>query len=222
MNLKSKNILLIFFLSIFYILIIKLSSVLLDFDKVLYKSMFENLSEKQIKKYFKLKSTLEILNFIIYPLLIFIKSSIISTVIYLGVYFYSKKSITLDQIINTVLKAEFVFVLVPVFKLIWFYFFVDNYDLEDIQIFFPFSVVNIINTNEIDNWLIYPLQTLNLFEVAYWLLLSYYIGKIASPTKNIEENKYPMDFGLKIVASSYGSALLLWVVVVMFFTLNYS
>jgi hypothetical protein len=31
-----------------------------------------------------------------------------------------------------------------------------------------------------------------------------------------------MDRGLKIVASSYGRALLLWVVVIMFFTLNYS
>jgi hypothetical protein len=30
-----------------------------------------------------------------------------------------------------------------------------------------------------------------------------------------------MDHGLKIVLSSYGSALLLWVVVIIFFTSNY-
>jgi hypothetical protein len=46
-----------------------------------------------------------------------------------------------------------------------------------------------------------------VFELAYWLILAYFIGKIT------ETN---MDRGLKIVASSYGSALL-WVVVIMFY-----
>jgi len=71
----------------------------------------------------------------------------------------------------------------------------------------------------LEPWFIYPLQVLNLFELAYWFVLAYFIGKLAFTEK---DKGKPMDLGLKIVASSYGSALLLWVVVVMFFTLNYS
>ena len=65
----------------------------------------------------------------------------------------------------------------------------------------------------LEAWFIYPFQVLNLFELAYWLILAFYIGKAT---------KTNMDNGLKIVASSYGLALFLWVAVIMFFTLNYS
>jgi hypothetical protein len=112
-----------------------------------------------------------------------------------------------------------VFLGVGVLKIVWFYFFQTNYTLEDLQYFYPLSALNIVGYKGLDAWLIYPLQVLNLFELAYWLLLSYFVGMLAF----IEKYKgKPMDLGFKIVASSYGSALLLWVVVVMFFTLNYS
>ena len=54
---------------------------------------------------------------------------------------------------------------------------------------------------------------LNLLEVAYWFILAYLIGK------ELNEN---IDKGFLIVASSYGVALLIWIVGVMFLTLNMS
>jgi hypothetical protein len=44
-----------------------------------------------------------------------------------------------------VIIAEFVFLLVPIFKIIWFYFFQTNYTLEDIQYFYPLSALNIVD-----------------------------------------------------------------------------
>lgn len=111
------------------------------------------------------------------------------------------------------IKAEFIFLLVSVCKLIWFYFFQTNFILEDIQYFYPLSSLNILDYHLLDPWLIYPLQTLNFFEFAYIILLSFQIGNLT---------KTNTDTGLKIVASSYVPALLLWVTVVMFFTLNFS
>ena len=99
------------------------------------------------------------------------------------------------------------FLLVGIAKIIWFYFFQTNYTLKDIQYFYPLSALNIVDYKGLEPWFIYPFQTLNLFELAYWLILAFYIGKAT------ETN---MDNGLKIVASSYGSALLLWVITVMF------
>mgnify|MGYP003395149940 CR=1 FL=1 len=74
-------------------------------------------------------------------------------------------------------------------------------------------MLNIIGFKGLEPWLIYPLQTLNLFEIAYIIYLSYQIGYLT---------KTNADNGLKIVSYSYVPALFLWVVVVMFFTLNYS
>jgi hypothetical protein len=142
-----------------------------------------------------------------------LKTIIITSVIYIGVFFFNKVEVTFKVIWDSIIKAEFIFLLVPILKLIWFYFFQTNYTLEDIQYFYPLSALNIIGYKGLDTWLLYPLQTLNLFEFAYIIYLSYQIGFLT---------KTNADNGLKIVGYSYVPALLLWVTVVMFFTLNYS
>ncbi len=81
------------------------------------------------------------------------------------------------------------------------------------QFFYPLSALNIIGYAGLEPWLIYPLQTLNLFEVAYIIYLSYQTGNLTKTNTNI---------GLKIVASSYVPTMLLWVCVVMFLTLSMS
>ena len=195
---------------------------LLNLDNLLIDSLSYSYSYEQINEYLNFQKKWEWFSYLIIPILLLIKMSIIASIIYIGAFFHSKAKVTFKQLFNAVVKAEFVFLGVGVLKIIWFYFFQTNYTLEDLQYFYPLSALNIVGYKGLDTWFIYPLQTLNLFELAYWFLLAYYVGKIASPTKNKEENNYPIDFGLKIVASSYGSALLLWIVVVMFFTLNYS
>ena len=198
------------------------SVIVLPINDLLYQSYSEKLTTVQIEKVFAFQEKWRWISYALVPLLLLLKISLIASVLYIGTFFYSKVKVTFKQLFNAVVKAEFVFLGVGVLKIIWFYFFQTNYTLEDLQYFYPLSALNIVGYKGLDNWFIYPLQTLNLFELAYWFLLAYYVGKIASPTKNKEENNYPIDFGLKIVASSYGSALLLWIVVVMFFTLNYS
>lgn len=66
--------------------------------------------------------------------------------------------------------------LVIVFKIAWFYFFQLNYTLEDIQYFYPFSALNIVGYEGLQPWFVYPIQVLNLFELAYWFILAYLIG----------------------------------------------
>lgn len=204
------------------ILIGFLLNFILKVDEVIYSSLQNTLSYNQIKDVLDFQKKWQSLSYAVVPLLIIIKTTLVASVLYIGTFFYSKTKVTFKQLWHIVIKAEFVFLGVGVLKIIWFYFFQTTYTLEDLQYFYPLSALNIVGYKGLESWFIYPLQTINLFELAYWLLLSYFIGKIASPTKNGIISKYPVDFGLKIVATSYGSALLLWVVVVMFFTLNYS
>ena len=114
---------------------------------------------------------------------------------------------------NLVVMAEFVFLLVVIFKITWFYFFQQEYTLEDLQYFYPFSALNLVGYKGLQPWFIYPLQILNLIEVVYWLVLAYLLSR---------ELQISAKKGISIVASSYGVSLLIWVVGVMFFTLNMS
>jgi hypothetical protein len=209
-------------LSILFIFNTYVIKYLLDIDNLVYNSLAEKLTNNQINEILNIQKKWQWTTYVIIPIFLFIKTILVSSIIYIGAFFYSKVKVTFKQLWYIVVKSEFVFLLVGFAKIIWFCFFQINFTLEDIQNFYPLSALNIVGYRGLDAWFIYPLQTLNLFEFIYWFLLSFYIGKITSPTKSLEQNKYPIDFGLKIVASSYGSALLLWVVVVMFFTLNYS
>ncbi|WP_445722540.1 hypothetical protein [Flavobacterium sp.] len=192
---------------------------LLKLDQLTYNKLTETLSFNQVEKILQFQKKINNWLYLVLPLLIIFKIFLISSVLYIGTFFYSKAKVTFKQLFNAVVKAEFVFLGVGVLKIVWFYFFQTNYTLEDLQYFYPLSALNIVGYQGLEAWFIYPLQVLNLFELAYWLLLAYFIGKLAFTEK---DKGKPMDLGFKIVASSYGSALLLWVVVVMFFTLNYS
>lgn len=194
----------------------------LKIDKIVFSDFTSNLSIEQINEFLEVREKFKYFTYFFIFFLLFIKILVVTSSLYIGAFFYSKLKITFKQLWDIAVKAEFLFLLAGVAKIIWFYFFQTSYTLEDLQYFYPLSALNIIDYKGLDAWFVYPFQVLNLFELAYWLLLAYFIGKIASPTKNGVISKYPIDFGLKIVASSYGSALLLWVVVVMFFTLNYS
>ena len=214
-----KNIIYFFILVLFLLIIGFVGSIILDNEAKLIQYLNENYTTSQVNMYFETKQKWQWFSYSIIPIFLLIKISIIASILYIGTFFYSKAKVTFKQLFNAVVKAEFVFLGVGVLKIVWFYFFQTNYTLEDLQYFYPLSALNIVGYKGLEAWFIYPLQVLNLFELAYWLLLAYFIGKLAFTEK---DKGKPMDLGFKIVASSYGSALLLWVVVVMFFTLNYS
>jgi hypothetical protein len=112
-----------------------------------------------------------------------------------------------------VLIAEFLFILPSLIKLIWFLFFETDYDLADLQTFYPLSLLNLIDTESIPQWSLYPIQLLNVFEVVYWCILAYGIALVA-------KERWPKMLGL--VASSYGVGLFVWVVFITFITINLS
>ncbi len=200
-------------LSIALFVITEITDSALNYKGLLYNSLSDKLTHKQIQYIFEFQEKWQWLSYLFIPILLLIKTSLIASALYIGTFFFSRVQLTFKQLWGFVLTAEFVFLLVPIFKIIWFYFFQTNYKLEDIQYFYPLSALNIVGYKDLEPWFIYPFQTLNLFEVTYWLILAYLIGKATQTS---------MDQGLKIVTYSYGSALLLWVVTIMFFTLNYS
>lgn len=188
------------------------SKSILETDDLIISSLAEQLTQDQIESILNFQEKWQWVSYTILPLLLFIKIWIIATILNIGCFFFVK-DIEYKKLFNIVIKAEFIFLLVIILKTAWFYFFQTNYTLEDLQYFYPLSALNIVGYQGLDVWWIYPFQTLNLFEVVYWMILAYLLGK---------ELKISMGKGLKIVASSYGVSLLIWIVGVMFFTLNMS
>ena len=112
---------------------------------------------------------------------------------------------------NITLQAEFVFVFMLLVRLLWFMFIEPEFELERLQGFMPFSLENIVNTQSIPKWGIYPLQLVNAFEVMYWVFLTLLLNQAAQTRK-----------GFMVVLSSYGPALFIWMIFIMFLTLNFS
>ncbi len=189
-----------------------ISKEILNTEDLYASSLSEQFTQEQILEALNLKKKWQWLGYIAIPLLLLLKISIIAAIIDVGCFFFNKE-IKYKTLFNSVVKAEFVFLLVIIFKTLWFYIFHQDYTLEDLQYFYPFSAINITGYQDLKPWFVYPLQVLNLFELAYWVILAYLIGKeIKSTTKK----------GFIIVGSSYGVGLLIWVIAIMFLTLNMS
>lgn len=209
---KWSNTIIFIILSVAYIGLSYISSVILDLNGVMVRSLSEQLTAEQIEKVLSFKDQWQWISYVSVPLLLLIKISVTAVLIDVGCVFYNEK-LPYKQLFRIVLLGEFIFLAVPIFKLCWFLFFQPNFSLEDIQYFYPLSALNIIGYKGVAVWFIYPLQLLNLFEVVYWFLISVQLNKAIGSTTGK---------GVNIVASGYGVGLLLWVVCVMFFTLNMS
>jgi hypothetical protein len=201
------------FLYVFLVIGIQIiSNKLLEYDTILSNSLSDQLTQEQLLDYLRLRKDLEWVGYIVMPIILFIKISLIAAIIDVGCFFFEKE-IKYKKLFNIVVKAEFIFLGVILLKTGWFLFFMPNYTLEDLQYFYPLSLINLIDYREYKTWFIYPLQIVNLFEIVYWFLLANLLGKSL---------KLSTEKSLTIIASSYGIGLLIWIIAVMFFTLNMS
>jgi hypothetical protein len=138
-----------------------------------------------------------------------VKIVLISVIIFTGLFFFDLK-VSLGKVLRVVVQAEFIFLIPATIKIWWFYYFNDQPTLEQWQNFYFLSAASL--TAYVKPVFLYPLQTFNAFELAYWFLL-------ASGIKATTEIDF--DKSLKVVLCSYIPALLVWMSMVLFFTMLY-
>ena len=150
---------------------------------------------------------------VIYPLMplyYLIKFFIVAGCLYVGVLLIGN-SLNFTKVFHVAMLSESIFLLVPIIKIVWFGVFFTDYTLQDLQYFSPLSLFGLFDGNSLEPWVPYPLQLVNVFELAYWLLLAYGLYSLTN-------ERYSKM--LSLVASSYGAGLLLWVVFVVFLTVS--
>ncbi len=69
------------------------------------------------------------------------------------------------------MAAEFVFIIPELIKISWFLFFVPDPRLDEIQAFYPLSMMNLFDHHEVAKRFAYPLKAISVFEIIYVLVL---------------------------------------------------
>jgi hypothetical protein len=196
------------------LILIWLSRTLLINEVVFYNAYSEQLTYDRSLKLFEDFNKLSWITYVISPLILLIKFSIISFVLYIGIVLYNVHSkISLSSVFKIVMASEAIFVLAGIIKLSWFYFFAGNYDLNDLGFYYPLSLINFFKRSELSKIWVFPFQTVNIFHILYIISISYGLNRICLIEKSDSD---------KIVLLSYIPALVLWIVFIMFLTIDVS
>ena len=116
------------FLIILIIILNFCFKTILGFDELVINSLAEQLTTKQIEKALNFQQKWEWIAYLLLPLLLIIKISIIALILDVGCFFFDKE-IKYKKLFNIVTKADFVFLGVMILKTIWFYVFQQDYNI---------------------------------------------------------------------------------------------
>lgn len=210
----KNNYILFLVLLVFVLLSTVVFTNTLNIEQLTTNFYSEQLAQEQLDQFIESRQKWSWLSYVLMPLVILIRVSLVSLCLSVGIFFYNTESaLKFKQFFRVALVGEFVLLWVGVFKWVYFYAIQHTFTLEDIQQFYPLSYINFLEVESLQPWLVYPLQILNLFEVTYFFVLVYGMHKLL-------KNKYWKSF--EITAVSYGTGLLIWIGLVMFLTLNIS
>ncbi len=192
-----------------YISIGYFTHVIITTDTLYYSSFINELSFERINDIIHINNTIQWIGLAELPILLFIKLGIIAGIIYSGMFVFNQ-NVGYKDCFKIVLLAELVPISVALIKLIYFIASPPS-NINDIQSFYPLSLSTLFTNHKIPSYFLYPVQQLNIFEIIYWAFIA---GGISVFT-----NK-SFGYSFKIVALSYGPALGLWILCVMFIQLQ--
>lgn len=186
-------------------------------DSFIVKNMSDKYTQDIINEYINLRHQWTWVLYIFILILLYLSTSLIALIIQLVIFLYyindNTPKVKYKDTWKIVLIAQWSPLLALILKIGWFGYFHTHFSMEELQLFSPLSLINFFDENALDVWWIYPIQLVNVFEVAYWILLIIGIKKL------LKTSWYK---SFEIILLSYGLALIVWVVVIMFISLNFS
>ena len=192
-------------LLIAYLLLAYISAEYIITNEIYYNSFSNNLPIEDINSIISLQDKY---SWIAYPLQLIslaLKVYFTGACIYVGLLLGQQK-IRFRRILKVVLFSEMVFILYSMARIVVLLS-KDFSTLEQIQVFWPLSLFSFFQADSIPQWLFYPLYTINIAEIAYWLVLALGLTYLMK-TKFLQS--------LKTVLTSYGAGLLLWMCILVF------
>jgi len=186
-------------------------SVLVN-DIVFYNTYSEQLTYERSVQLFDNMNSLSWISYVFTPIILLMKFSLISVVIYIGIVLCDiKEKVSMSSVFKVVVGSEIIFIIAGFIKFFWFYLFAGNYNLNDLGFFYPLSLINLFKVSEVTRFWIFPLQTINFFHLIYIISLSYGLNIVCKVEKTDSE---------KVVLLSYLPSLVLWVAFIMLLTVD--
>jgi hypothetical protein len=158
---------------------------------------FQILQERGEFGVFKLLNSLQYFSI---PLIYFLKFTCIAFTLWVGSFMFGYR-IHYNRVWQIVMFAELIFLGAEGLKIFWFMFFNTEANIWDIKNFYPLSMMSFFDYETIHPKYIYPLKSLNLFEIAYWFILVFGIHWTAQKKLSV---------AYAIVLCSYVLFFLLW------------
>jgi hypothetical protein len=208
-NFKAKKMFLI--LLAFYLLLGYFTNTLILTREFYYSIFGTQFTSKHIEQMINNSGKYQWLSYMVIPILLYVKIHIVCCLIFLGIEF-SEKKLSYSYILKIVLFAELAMLLSAITKFSYFII-IGIKDMPHLKSFYPFSIIDFFDPGKIPSYFIYPLQLLNIFELAYWLILAF--GIMVFTNQNFGKS-------LRTVASSYGLALIIWVVFIVFIQIQFT
>ena len=124
---------------------------------------FEFMADQPAGSILFVRSTLQ---YISIPLIYAWKFTSLGFVLWMGCFLFGYR-VTFSQCWGIVLIAEFVFLIPELIKIIWFLFIQSDPNFYEIQAFYPLSLMNLVDYQDLPTRYAYPFKALNLFEPLY-------------------------------------------------------
>lgn len=181
-------------------------------DDVYYYFFMERFPTEKIGELLELRKENALYMYFVLPVVSSLKILMVAICLFAGVFFANIKG-SFSSMFKVVINAEFIFLLATTITIIWFGFIQEEYTLNDIRNFSPFSLYSVFGYPDSDFWLKYILKMISLFQIMYVLLLAEGLRKVLL---------VPFTSSLKIVTISYGLGFILWITMVLFIIVSFS
>lgn len=134
------------------------------------------------------------------PVMYGLKFTVVGFILWTGCFMWGYK-VSYGKCWQVSMMAELVFFVPALLKTLWFILIQPETNYFEFQAFYPLSLMSFYPYAEVQDKYIYINQSLNLFEIAYWVVLTYGIDFAARKKKSVAN---------AIVFTTYVPLFLFW------------
>ncbi len=202
---KMNNLYIWIYIIIIYTILLIISNEFIITEDIIISEYDEKLTSDQINRILSFRESFGWISYLLQIVLFTLKVFFVSVCLSIGMLFADIK-LDFKKIIKVVLISEIIYIIYTCIRLIMLGI-KDFNSLKQIQYFFPGSLLSFFNPEQLSKVFVYPLQVINIPQILYFFALAFGLTVIL-------KNRYLTN--LKIVISSYGTGLALWIAIVVF------
>ncbi len=178
---------------------------------VYYNTLGEQLTIERIDEMLEKQSKWKWVSYLLIPVVIAFQAFWVTLCLNCGTIMMNYK-IRFRPLFTLVLRSSIVFLLMKL-ALTFILLFTKIQIFDNLITANKFALAGFVDKSDVPRWLMYPLSILNIFEVAFWLLLTFGMSRLL---------QRPFKASLGFIATTYGFGLLMWMVFIIFLQLNLS